>query len=125
MSGFSGSAAGAPATATASVTVSTGSGSLTSASGSVKYQLQGKRVSFQITVDITTNGTGATNIGVSGLPWTFAHDCVGSGARDPRGKAIQFYGQASASAVSIWNYDNTYPGATGARLIVCGDAAVN
>ena len=118
MSGFSGPVG---PIISASVTVASGTGTITSATGTVKYSITAKRVSFQVTVSITTNGTGATSISVSGLPWTFAYDCAGGGrATAGSGKALQFYGQATGSALLIYNYDNTYPGANGEQLVISG-----
>lgn len=110
-----------PSVSSAAVTVSSGSGTITTATGTVKYMIEGKRVTFQVTVDITTNGTGATNIGVGNLPWTFGHDCTGAGrATAGSGKELQFFGQATTSSISITNYDNTYPAVSGERLVVSG-----
>lgn len=108
-------------TTTSSMTIAAGTGTLTTTSGTLRYQVRGKQTWFQLSVNITTNGTGATSIIVSGLPFTFNSDCAGSGrATLGTGKQIQFYAQSATAALTIWNFDNTYPASTGERLLVNG-----
>ncbi len=103
------------------MTITSGTGTLTTTSGALRYQVRGKQTWFQLTVTITTNGTGATNIAVSGLPFTFNSDCTGSGrATAGSGKQLQFYVTSPAAALTIVNYDNSYPAVSGEILKVTG-----
>lgn len=108
---------------TSSLTITAGSGTLTTASATLRYQTRGKQTWFTLIVTITTNGTGATSIAVNGLPWTFASDCIFAGrATAGSGKMLQAYAQASTTAITIWNYDNTYPAVSGEVLKITGVA---
>jgi hypothetical protein len=105
---------------TSAPTVSAGSGTFTSASAALRYQTSGKQTFFNVVVNITTNGTAAGNVIVSGLPFTFGGNCTAAGrAIAISGKMLQSLGQGGTS-LSIWNYDNTYPGANGEQLVVNG-----
>jgi hypothetical protein len=106
---------------TTSMTITSGSGTLTTSSGVLRYQTRGKQTWFSLIVTITTNGTGATNISVTGLPWVFNSDCIVAGRETASaGKMIQGYAQAAASGIAIYNYDNTYPAGNGYVLKLSG-----
>jgi hypothetical protein len=79
----------------------------------------GKLTFIRIEINITTNGTGSNTIRFtlpSAVASTYAiftgHDVLTTG------KMLQ--GLAQSSFCDITYYDNTYPGATGARLIING-----
>ncbi|WP_439392309.1 hypothetical protein ACRQ5Q_22190 [Bradyrhizobium sp. PMVTL-01] len=109
------------AVSTATPTITAGSGTFTTVSATMRYQQRGKQVWFQISITTTNIGTAATNVQASALPFTFNSDCIGAG-RDTAGsgKTLQWYGQAATSALSIWNYDNTFPASNGGRLLING-----
>lgn len=103
-------------------TLSASTGTLTSASATGRYKQLGKTVHVQIVVTITTNGSAAVYV-VATLP------ALGSPAAEyvlagrnagTDGKLLQGYISSAAAQVLILAYDNTYPGANGARLVLSG-----
>lgn len=104
--------------------LSCGSGTLTTATATAAYQVTGKRVDWQATVTVTTNGTCAANLYVglpSGLPVSSSRVYAVAGREDAvSGKMLQGVFAASGTTAKILNYDNTYPGATGAVLYLSG-----
>ncbi len=106
---------------TASPSVVASGGTITTASAAMRYQTIGKRVDFHVDITITTNGTGSGAVQVT-LPVTARAltDVVGWGRADGvSGKGLQAKGQ-STTLLSIFNYDGTYPGASGEVLRVSG-----
>lgn len=104
-------------------TVSSGSGTITAASATGKYRKKGKVVHWEGTVTITTNGTGATWVGLS-LPFVVggfsnqSHFAIGRNATS--GGAIFGEFPATGNVVAIRKYDDTYPGANGVTLALSG-----
>ncbi len=97
-------------------TVTAASGTLTTASATGSYTTIGRVVLCHVDVTITTNGTGATAINIS-LPFTASGYFTGCGRADAvSGKQLQVRG--SSTSASIFNYDNTYPAASGEILRV-------
>ena len=101
-------------------TVVAGSGTFGSATITAAYKKIGKTVFVRLSFSITTNGTAAGNIQFS-LPFA----AFGAGSFAGReiavsGKMLQAYVAAGSSLLVCWNYDNTYPGANGANLILSG-----
>jgi hypothetical protein len=101
--------------------VISGSGTLTTVSATGSYQTIGKTVLFQITITITTNGTGSSYIDAT-LPvnssaknFTFAGAVFGGGMC----KGV-VTGASTPGHVFIGKYDNTYPGASGAVIALSG-----
>lgn len=95
-------------------------GSLTSTTiNSARYKVDGKLINVQFDVTITDNGTGAGNISV-GLPITADTNGGGLCGREIAISGKTISGQASGAAVTLTNYDNSYPGGTNARLVVSG-----
>jgi hypothetical protein len=104
-------------------TVSAASGTFTTASATGRFKRLGKTCFIQVAVTITTNGTAAVSVGAT-LP---AGVTGGSGIYVLAGRENALVGSmlqgivsAGASAMSIQKYDNTYPGGTGAVLVVGG-----
>lgn len=93
-------------------------GTFTSATATGRYKQIGKIVFLHVTVNITTNGTAATNVGVS-LPITAnSTNFTGSGRENlATGKALTGV-LSSTTQMWIQNYDNSYPGGNGYRLNV-------
>lgn len=109
------------AISTATPTLSASTGTFTAAAAALSYQTRGKQTWFNVVVNITTNGTAAGNVSVNGLPFTFGSDCTASGrATLISGKMLQSLGSSGGNSLVIWNQDNTYPGATGERLVING-----
>lgn len=105
-------------------TIAAGSGSFTSVSaGDCRYIQNGKTVHFKARINIVTNGTAATSVTAT-LPVSVnatggVFTC--SGREDGvSGKQLQGKMSSTGNLLSIFNYDNTYPGANNAALIVSG-----
>jgi len=102
-------------------TVTASAGSFTSVSASGRYKKVGKTVTVTLLITITTNGT-ATGAVNATLPFSThaTGQYVGAGRADGvSGKALQVIANKSGVTIcTIWNYDNTYPGASGELLKV-------
>jgi len=98
--------------------VSASSGSITTV-GSVngQYTKIGNKVHIVADINITTNGTGAGYIIISGLPFTSYNGNMGSG-RDigATHKMLQVYLGGSSTTLNVYNYDDTYPASSGCRF---------
>jgi hypothetical protein len=101
-------------------TVSASTGSITSASATGRYKQIGKTVHFNLTVSITTNGTGADAVRAT-LPVTAqaANSSFGSGRNASTGALLQ-WANADTTRAFIFNNNGTYPGADGASLSISG-----
>lgn len=102
-------------------TVTSGTGALTTVSATGRYKTIGKTVFIAVTVTITTNGTGATNIRAT-LPNTAASGTYVLSGRENAisGKMLQGLILPSVTVITLFNYDNTYPGANGASIVLSG-----
>ncbi len=103
-------------------TITAGTGSFTTVSATGRYLAIGKLVLVQIVITITTNGTAATSVKAT-LP---ALGNVASGytmygrANTVSGKALQGIVNFATALATIFNYDNTYPGASGETITMNG-----
>lgn len=102
----------------ASLTVTAQSGSITTSSGTIYYTLVGDRVIWHAVVDVTTNGTGASYLILSGFPYASAERSPAHG--HDLGGAVAHNGYVDGTAANIWKYDGTYPGYSGLTLYVGG-----
>lgn len=87
-----------------------------------RYKTLGKMVFVEITIPITTNGTGASFVRAT-LPVTpnASFDYVLFGRETLAvGKMLQGHVNAAVGAVDIANYDNSYPGGNGYKLVLVG-----
>lgn len=110
-----------PAWTTWTPTVTAASGTITTV-GTVtaRYKLVGTICFFNLSVVITTNGTGGGSVNVT-LPVASVNQTHASGREDAlTGKMLNSYVLAGGSTLSIQSYDNSYPGANGAVLGVTG-----
>jgi len=101
-------------------TVTSGSGSLTSYTASGYYTKIGRKVDCTIVISITNNGTGSASIAAT-LPFTAASGplWVGCGRENAStGNMLQGILASGGSAVTILAYNNTYPGGTGAQIVL-------
>lgn len=101
-------------------TVTSGSGTLTSYTASGYYTKIGRQVDATVVISITNNGTGASSIAAT-LPFTAASGplWVGCGRENAStGNMLQAILASGGSAMTILAYNNTYPGGTGAQLVV-------
>jgi hypothetical protein len=97
------------------------SGAFSDASGAGRYQAIGKTVFVEIVVTIVANGTAAVAVTAS-LPFTAGAGSYVLAGREnaSTGKMLQGLITPAATSVTIFNYDNTYPGGSGYSLIVSG-----
>ncbi|MET4283574.1 hypothetical protein [Bradyrhizobium sp. LA6.12] len=100
-------------------TVSAGTGTFTSASATGVYKQIGKTVLFTVTITITTNGSGATNVTVTN-PVNTNGSNAGAFGREVGVSGKMLQGVINTSNMNIYNYDNSYPGATGAFIVMSG-----
>jgi len=84
-----------------------------------QYTKVGRLVTATFDVTITTNGTGAGAIVVSGLPYACrAIFSIGTGREvGVSGKQLTVVANPGASTATCFFYDGTYPGANSARLV--------
>jgi hypothetical protein len=103
-------------------TVTSGTGTIT-ALGTVSGQYKVWNNTFQFIYDITitTNGTAGTEIRAT-LPSVALSGLAIANGREAVVSGVALFGQLNSALnyVEIRKYDNTYPGANGARLIVNG-----
>lgn len=104
-----------------SVTVTSGTGTLGAYTASGYYKIiDNKTAVVSVKIAITTNGTGATNIGFT-LPFTAKHDAVICGRETTNtGKMVAGGILAGNSGATVTYYDYTYPGASGNTLVFSG-----
>ena len=101
--------------------ITAASGTITAYTAIGKYKVQDQTVYYQIEINISNNGTGSGAV-VSTLPFLVPiNSCVGIGRELLiNGKSLTATQIALVSTMSILNYDNSYPGVNGCRLIVNG-----
>ena len=104
-------------------TITAGSGTFTSVTASGVYTRIGKLCVFEQIITITTNGTAAGSVRAS-LPFTgSANTSVGAGREvNVTGKMVN--GQIETANVIWRNYDDSYPGGTGYKIIGSGSYEV-
>jgi len=108
---------GFPKTFNYTPTVTSGSGTFTTVSGVIIFWMTGGICNLEVAITITTNGSAATSV-IYILPITSAVSTgsTGAGRADGvSGKGLQCK-IASTTSISMFNYDGTYPGATGEVL---------
>lgn len=103
------------------VTVTSGTGTLTTVSGSISYTKVGRQVTWQATISITTNGTGATDIRFT-FPFTVVGIAPISGFETSTGYALSGY--INGTQLLCYKVDGTYPGASSRDLRLSGTAHV-
>jgi hypothetical protein len=89
---------------------------------SASYIMLGqKTVAFRIDVTIATNGTGSGYVKL-GLPFTAANVAFAGWGKEEalNGKALAYSISGGGTTADVTFYDNTYPGANGARLNIGG-----
>lgn len=95
------------------------SGTITTASGTLRTKKKYDTVEFEYTATVTTNGSGAGGL-VLVLPYVPVGAFSGTGrAFGISGKQLQIFANGGASA-SIYNYDGSYPAASGETITVSG-----
>lgn len=87
-----------------------------------RYKQIGKTVFVQMSIDVTTNGSGASSVKATLAVTASANAYVLSGRENiTGGKTLSAVILASdGTSLRIFNYDNTYPASDGCRLLVTG-----
>ena len=99
-----------PAVASSSGTITT----VGTVSGT--YTKVGRMVHLRSSIAITTNGTGAGYLRITGWPFTVANGMVGVGYEAGVSGRMLSLAYAAAGTMLCTNYDGTYPGANGAII---------
>lgn len=86
------------------------------------YVKIGRVVHWWTSTVITTNGTGATSITISNLPFTAASVIAPAYGRSNAvgGFSLNGFIGIGTTTVTIFKYDATYPGASGATIVMAG-----
>ena len=95
------------------------SGTITTASAANStFTRNGNRVTIDTDITVTTNGTGATLIKVSGLPYNSSLSCTGNGVgvNSSTNKMCWVQTSGNNNYVYLGNYDGTYPIASGQTI---------
>lgn len=104
------------------VTPTAGSGTLTTASATWRFKVIGKTAFYELSITITTNGSGATSIIVP-LPtgWSpkAGSTCSGVGTAIS-GAQVSGYAPAAGSTMIVRKYDATYPAVSGENFVLSG-----
>lgn len=98
------------------------SGGLGSATCAVKVKRFYKTAVFSAIITINDNGSGADAI-FAGLPFTSAlgNNAVAAGRETSNtGKMVQGLIDSGANRMYVVNFDGSYPGGTGARIVITG-----
>lgn len=101
-------------------TITPGSGVITTSSSTGRYIKTGATVQFQISVTVTTNGTGAVNINATLPAQAATHEYVVAGRNNTTGKMLQGDIISGATEIRIFDYTNAYPIADGQTIYVSG-----
>jgi hypothetical protein len=115
----------APAWGTRSLTqasgIAAGTGTITSATATLRYERQDRRVTFSVIGTMTNNGTGGAFLTLA-LP--FAAEATGYhavwGHNANTAHALHGRIDPGASVLSLMRYDGTYPVATGNTFVASG-----
>lgn len=100
--------------------VTAGSGSITSYTASGTFVKTGKFVQWESTITISDNGTGATDLSMT-LPSSTSALAGGYGKETTvSGAMCQGFQYAIGATMHITKYDNSYPGGTGAVILLAG-----
>lgn len=103
-------------------TITAGSGTITTVGTVVgRYTRVGRNVTVNLSIAITTNGTGASSIIVSTVPISASTALAvysGSGYNSSTGRGLSVATQSSDNKIYIRNADATYPVADGQILFV-------
>jgi hypothetical protein len=104
--------------ASSSPVVASGTGAITSYTSTLTETKIGNRVLFELTIAVTNNGTGATNIQVT-MPDAAAALAALSAVVTGGGPALGAY--INGATIFIYKYDGTYPIAGASTIVVAGE----
>ncbi len=105
-----------------SPTITAVSGAFTTVSGVLDYAVRGRRMQVRAQVDVTTNGTAASGV-VIAMPFNATALCVASGRNISSGQQVQGLFDTS-SQLTVWQFNNAHPVASGQQMIVEGEVSV-
>lgn len=98
--------------------VASTSGAISAASASGAFRIHKGVIEVRASVAITNNGSGAGALNIS-TPIPISNTAIGVGRENAlTGKTLSVTAAAGATHMAVANYDNTYPGATGASINV-------
>ncbi len=104
-------------------TITAASGTFTTVSAAGQYLLMGKMCYFTILINITTNGTAAGGV-IATLPLQVANSNYYYMAYGRElaatGNMLQGYTSSGLTALTIYTYNNAYPGGSGYLLALSG-----
>lgn len=98
-------------------TITAQTGTITTASGTLVYQLRGAFVDVSINLTITDNGTGSQSLVVS-LPFNVVGGNLTGRENNLTGNAVT--GTPAGTSLLIRTYNNLYPAASGAGITLSG-----
>lgn len=103
-------------------TVTSGTGAITTLGAvSGSYLLTGKTVQYNVNIAITTNGTGASDLRVTNMPFaSVSKNQPGAGRNNATGTMAQGYVVSGSTLLVMNKYDNTYPVASGETIMFQG-----
>jgi hypothetical protein len=100
-------------------TITAGSGTITTKSATGRYKQIGKTVFVQLSITITTNGSGATYVNATTPVTGAAFNYIIAGREvNVTGSILQ--GIVQPGNILIFTYNNLYPAADGYNLILSG-----
>tara|TARA_R110000868_G_scaffold96010_7_gene264133 strand:- start:828 stop:2720 length:1893 start_codon:yes stop_codon:yes gene_type:complete len=89
--------------------ITAGTGTITTSSSTGRYIKTSKTVNIQMSITITTNGTGSISV-IASLPYQASpFEFVLAGRNTTTGKMLQAEIIPGANYIRIFNYDNSYP----------------
>ena len=99
-------------------TLVSGSGTITSYTASGSYTRIGRSVTVSIYIKITNNGTGASYLRVSGLPYTIGQNGASGAVYESQvsGNTCIIQAPNGGTLFYMYTYNNGYPGATNAQF---------
>lgn len=103
-------------------TATAGSGAITTSACVLDYTKIGRLVTLAITLSITTNGTAAASI-IIPLPFAAAtgvQSVIVGRENALTGSQLQGIILSAGTIVTVYTYNNTYPGGSGASIILGG-----
>jgi hypothetical protein len=99
--------------------INSSAGTITAASGTLLSKTIGKIYFFNITIVVTTNGTGSGQINVT-MPITSRAANAAIGLNTTTNALLVSRINGSGSTMGIIKYDGTYPVVSGDSLVICG-----
>lgn len=106
----------------AAITVTSLTGTITSVTGTCRYKTMGKAVFYQIKITVTTNGTGATGLRSTNLPFNISSvsDTAIAGNNLNQGYGTTCHVE-NGNKLTVFKYDGGYPiTSSGDSIVMAG-----